>query len=368
MSERVRVESVEALLRFRAALCKCVEKIRTGLDEAESEIQFITHWVKEAQRAHWKKEGDKRSELVVRAKSALARKKLQKTALGSKFSYVEEEKALLVAQRRLEEAKEKFANVKHWSRTLDEEYFTYKSVSQGLDQVVNVDIPVALAQLDNMIEALQAYATSGAPDRQRSTAAMTGERLAREEAESMARQLPTMPPADADYCRALRARTPGPAVRDATPIGELILEEATAAERVEVVGRILGAADLPALPLKMEEKIVVAAGVWEHELIYLERSRTETPGDSGWYAGFADDVQATGYEGASIGALLARRAELAGLLELPPGYLAVLRGGIPLTIFDEVDKAVWSTSAPGQAYDSEGAAEDTGKADVGDPA
>jgi hypothetical protein len=45
MSGQARVESVDALKKFRAALCKFAETAAVGLDEAQTEIQRTRHWV-----------------------------------------------------------------------------------------------------------------------------------------------------------------------------------------------------------------------------------------------------------------------------------------------------------------------------------
>ena len=170
MGQFVRVESFAALQKFRTALCKCAERLAVGLDEADAELQRVDAWVKHDQAAYWKREGAKRAELYQRAKSDLARKKLQKTALGNRYSCVDEQKALARAERQLDEAKQKAANVRRWSRLLDEESFTYKAVAQGLGQAVALDLPNALAQLDNMLTALEAYADTATPQLQRSVA------------------------------------------------------------------------------------------------------------------------------------------------------------------------------------------------------
>ena len=74
--------------------------------------------------------------MVTRAKIALTQKKLTKTPLGGHYSCVDEEKALQLARRRLEEAETKLANVQKWNRRLDEEVFEYKGQVQALGRMV----------------------------------------------------------------------------------------------------------------------------------------------------------------------------------------------------------------------------------------
>jgi hypothetical protein len=326
MGERVRVESVEALQKFRVALCKFAETVKVSLDEAEAEIQRTVFWLKQEQHNHWKGQIKKRSELCAQAKSALNRKKQQKTALGSRFSYVDEEKALAAAERRLEEARQKLANVRRWSRLLDEESFSYKGVAQGMSHAVEVDVPNALTQLDNMIDAIEAYASSAAPSEQRSTvSAPTSEDTAGpEQFASVARDTPAPPDIAEQAYRQLRTRTPSRAVRDEAPITELEARDLIVEEPAESVREALARLGLARMPIAADQKIVVARGAWQHPRIYLERLKHVAAGDSGWYVGFADDTEVSGYDAVRIADFLAGRRDLEAALELPAGCLVVL--------------------------------------------
>jgi hypothetical protein len=157
MSEFARVESVEALKDFRVTLCKVAEEIGVGLEEADGEIQRTIIWLKQEQHTYWKGEVRKRGELMTRAKLELKRKQEQKTPLGGRYSCVDEKKALAVAQRRFEEAEQKLANVRRWSRQLEEEAFSYQGGIRSLSQMISSGIPNGLAQLDNMIVSLESY-------------------------------------------------------------------------------------------------------------------------------------------------------------------------------------------------------------------
>jgi len=350
MGERVRVESVEALEKFRAALCKFAETVRVGLDEAEAEIQRTSFWLKQEQHNYWKRQVDKRAELHAQAKRALNRKKMQKTALGGRHSCIDEEKALAAAERRLEEAKQKLANVRRWSRLFDEEGFSYGAVAQGMNLAVAAEVPNALAQLDNMIAAIEAYAASAAPSEQRSTApASVSEDVSRpEEFVSVARGTPPPPRVTAEAYRKLRAQTPSQALRDATPIAErglpwLKLDEAGHALREALAG--LG---LMQTPIVADAKIIMARGVWEHRRIYLERVGSGMAADSGWYVGFADDTKAGGYEAVPIADFLVGRPDLEPALELPVGCLVVLNGTSLEAVLDPQDTLRWPAEAPTQ--------------------
>lgn len=170
MGEQVSVESFEALSNLRSALAKFVDNASGVLYAAEAHLQRTKTWVKTEQANHWLAEGRKRSELLIRAKLALKEKKLTPSPLGGRQSCVEEEKAVKLATRRVEEAEQKAANVKLWSRRIDEEGLAYSASATAMKHVCTADLPAAIARLDHMLSALEAYAARG-PELERSIAA-----------------------------------------------------------------------------------------------------------------------------------------------------------------------------------------------------
>lgn len=158
MGEFARVDSIDALKDLRIALCKFGEVVRISLDEAEAEIKRVSVWLRQDQYKYWTAQVRKRTELMNRAKLALKRREEERTPLGGRYSCVDERKALALAKKRLEEAEEKLANVRRWVRDLEREAFTYKAAARGLAETVEAGVPRALATLDNMIVALEAYA------------------------------------------------------------------------------------------------------------------------------------------------------------------------------------------------------------------
>ncbi len=346
MGEQARVESVDALRRFRVALCKCAEVAALGLDEADADIQRTTFWVKQDQRSYWKRQVAKRAELYARAKSELNRKKMHKTALGERCSFVDELKALAAAERRLEEARAKQASVQRWSRLLDEEVFSYKGIAQGLNQAIEIDVPNALAHLDNMVAALEAYASSP-PGEQRSVApaAFADNGGPGDATASMARATPLPPPAAAENYRELRARTPPPAARGAAPVAEPKLPWLAVSQGGDELRTALATLDLARAPVAADDRIVVACGTRERRRIYLERVVKTARGDSGWYVGSADDAEVAGCEAVRVVDLLAERPDLEAVLELPVGCLVVLTGTVLEAVLDPQDNLLWPGAA-----------------------
>ena len=196
MGEQVSVDSFEALSCLRMALAKFIEEAESVLYAADAHLQRTKTWVKTEQANYWKLEGRKRAELLLQAKLKLKTKKLTPTALDGRPSCVEEEQAVKLATHRMEEAEQKARNVSHWSRKIDEEGLAYSGAAAGMKQTCTLDVPTAIARLDHMLAALEAYVAGAAPRMQESVASTGAETDIGAAAgyESVAR--PTLPPSD----------------------------------------------------------------------------------------------------------------------------------------------------------------------------
>ncbi|HOA74789.1 MAG TPA: hypothetical protein PL151_04995 [Phycisphaerae bacterium] len=157
------VQSIEALKAFRIAVCKLAEAARSALAEADADLQRHGMWLSDDRRRHWQSEIRKRGEQHRLAKMALLQKQLQAGTLGARLSCVDEEKAVALAQRRLEEAHRKSANTVRWIRQLEEQVFEYKGLLQALNHALDVDVANGLAWLDRMTESLEAYVALAPP-------------------------------------------------------------------------------------------------------------------------------------------------------------------------------------------------------------
>lgn len=157
MATGARVESIEVLRRFRAALWKFAEAANLALGDAEGEVQRMVVWLETEQQTFWNHQVRSRTEAVTAAKEKVRSKKLFKDSSGRAQSAVDEEKALMVAQRRLEEAQQKLENTRKWARRLQRELHNYKGGVQPLATLVAVDIPTAVSTLDKLSGSLDKY-------------------------------------------------------------------------------------------------------------------------------------------------------------------------------------------------------------------
>jgi len=152
-----RVQSIEVLKAFRLALCGFTATTGRVLNDADAELQRTLNWLETEQDSYWEGQIRKRSEEVAKAKQAVLVKKLCRNVDGSPGSAVEEEKALRVAMRRLEEAKQKLTGVRQYARRLQKEILTYRGQVQRLNNWAAVDLPVAVSRLEQAIRKLEEY-------------------------------------------------------------------------------------------------------------------------------------------------------------------------------------------------------------------
>jgi hypothetical protein len=157
MTDRVQVDSIDALKVFRVAVVKFAETCNVSMNDVESDFGRMMNWLETEQLSHWQTEIRKRTELLSRAKEALRMKKVFKDSSGRSPSAVDEEKAVRIAQIRLEEAEQKLLNVKKYTRVLQKEVQSYKGSVQRFMTTLQSDVPAALAMLDKMIDSLEKY-------------------------------------------------------------------------------------------------------------------------------------------------------------------------------------------------------------------
>lgn len=157
MAEGARVDSLDTLKAFKAALWKFQDAAQMALGDAESDVNRLLMWVQNEQDSFWQGQIRKCQEAVVRAKEAVRMKKVFKDASGRQQSAVDEEKALQVAQKRLAAAEAKLVLVRRWGRQLQKEMEMYKGGVQRFATSLHSDIPNAAAHLESLAAKLDAY-------------------------------------------------------------------------------------------------------------------------------------------------------------------------------------------------------------------
>jgi len=339
MARIARVESVEALKHLRAALVKFAYEVRSALGSAETTVSRARSWVDDEQKNYWQQQKRQRHDALQKAMEALRAKELYQRPDGTRQSADEEEKAVKIAERRLEEAEEKLKFVRHWSTYLEREQQLFRGQINGLATAGESDVPRAAADLERMIISLETYLAEAAVSADQESSALLG-------AASMARG------SAADITKApvrpehLRDRTATATIRDQLSITALDKTEAFAidpADRAQI-----SQASLACKKAKMKSKIVLERGALAETDIFLHRLESNAPDDSGWFIG-AVDIEHEGVadqlSAAKMGDVFKGHPDLAGVLELAPGHLVLIRDKRIVCVVDDEDEFVWSNES-----------------------
>jgi hypothetical protein len=152
------VKSIDAITRFKATIGAARDDLARALAEADSDIDRAQLWIEREAPAYWKRQLTLRAEEVTVCKSALYRKQVTVSAKDSKPSVVDEKKALQRAQARLAEAEAKAKACKRWATTFQREMILFKGTMSAMQTVVERDLPMAVALMNRMADALARYA------------------------------------------------------------------------------------------------------------------------------------------------------------------------------------------------------------------
>src|ERR1035438_9863285 len=98
MAEGARINSVDALSMFRAALIKFAENGNVALTSADSDIDRVLGWLERDQTTYWAGQIRKRHEIVLKWEDAIRQKRLYKEVDGTTKSAVDEMKQLQIAK------------------------------------------------------------------------------------------------------------------------------------------------------------------------------------------------------------------------------------------------------------------------------
>lgn len=156
MNGAASVHSIPMLREFRAALATFASDAKESQSVNDMTVKRGLEWFQNDLLKFWQTEIRKREDAVTNAKAEYERCRMQ--SFGGKAPDCTDQKvALKKAQIRLEVAQEKLKAVKKWSRVLDEENEEYRGQSQALSDMMAGDMPKAIAELDRLLAALEAY-------------------------------------------------------------------------------------------------------------------------------------------------------------------------------------------------------------------
>ena len=166
MAESAKIDSLEALMRFRIALIKFKEKASQAVMEGDAEIRRMQQWLEREQPAYWKRQLQKRQDKLRDAKDQLRSKTMFKNADGTGPKAIEEEKMVRICEQKVREAEEKIQAIRIWKQRIDKGSQMYKGRMQPVVRLADGDMPKAVQDLDNAVRAVEQYLALQAPDTQ----------------------------------------------------------------------------------------------------------------------------------------------------------------------------------------------------------
>lgn len=155
MSNQARVNSIDAIRDVRAALIVFNERAQSALGEVNSEAQKTIMRLRLEAGPRWAKRLRERQDAWVAARSELIRK--QASFSSDNPTCIEQRKLVEKAKAAAEEAQQKIERIKRLITELERQYTLYKGHVAGLSEQVSRSLPIAVARLDRMTDALEAY-------------------------------------------------------------------------------------------------------------------------------------------------------------------------------------------------------------------
>jgi hypothetical protein len=164
MSTQADIKSTDTLVFVKTALAAFAHETGQALSEIEIQSQRAVDWVTVDQAAYWKAEVRRAADQVNKAIKDLEHCRAFKKVGDNQPSCIEEKKALEKARRRLEYTEQKAELVRRWTPVLQQQFREACVRLVRFREVIDLDCPKAMARLDQMLRALDAYATTRGPE------------------------------------------------------------------------------------------------------------------------------------------------------------------------------------------------------------
>jgi hypothetical protein len=163
MNQQADVKSIDTLAFVKTAFASFGHETGQALAEIEMQGQRAVEYICVDRAAYWKAEIRRMSDLVNKAIKDLEHCRTFKKVGDNTPSCVEEKKALEKARQRLQRAEQKAEAVRRWTPVVQQQFRETCVRLVRFRDVIDVDCPRAMAQLDKMLRALDAYRQVASP-------------------------------------------------------------------------------------------------------------------------------------------------------------------------------------------------------------
>jgi len=163
MSSAAYVQSLAALIEFRAALGTFRTEAQDALASLSMDVQRAFDWLAD-QKRFWERAVRECYDEVVHAKAELVRREM--VPPGDRVPDTsQQEDDLRRAQARLKHAEEKVETCRKWGTALQRAVEEYDGPVRRLGTRVELDLPKSAASLERIIAQLEAYIDLNPPPR-----------------------------------------------------------------------------------------------------------------------------------------------------------------------------------------------------------
>jgi hypothetical protein len=163
MNQQADVKSIDTLAFVKTAFAAFAHESGQALAEIEIQGQRAVEYICVDRAAYWKAEIRRMSDLVNKAIKDLEHCRTFKKVGDNTPSCIEEKKALDKARQRLARAEQKAEAVRRWTPVVQQQFRETCVRLVRFRDVIDVDCPRAMAQLDKMLRALDAYRQVASP-------------------------------------------------------------------------------------------------------------------------------------------------------------------------------------------------------------
>jgi hypothetical protein len=153
MAGTAKITSLDAIESFRAALLVFLGKARPTLEEISGEILRTRQWLQHDQRHHWETEVKKRARKLEEARAELFSAKLSRLQESSALQLM----AVQRTERATREAEAKLAVIKKWDRDIENRTDPLLKQTEQLQTYLTTDMGKAVAYLEQVVRAVEAY-------------------------------------------------------------------------------------------------------------------------------------------------------------------------------------------------------------------
>ncbi len=163
MTQQADVKSIDTLAFVRAAFASFAHESSQAVSEIEIQGQRAVEWICIDQAAYWKTEIRRASDLVNKAIKDVEHCKTFKKVGNNAPSCIEEKKALEKARQRLAVTEQKAELVRKWTPIVQQQFRETCVRLVRFRDVIDVDCPRSMAQLERMLRSLDAYQNVSSP-------------------------------------------------------------------------------------------------------------------------------------------------------------------------------------------------------------